>query len=178
MTQATNRLLGRGHGDSSDRSLPKVQTLMRSPFMKGDAFLGMSNKQKATLLFVVGGLFTLVSLLILANNIAFQLHMSITEATIVRVENNDGIYRSYKVVVRFKDSSNVEHEVVTQSGSSPGKVGDHLRIGYSEQNPKDYKVANSFDLIVAPLLFAAFGLVIVLGGFLFLRRQQTELRIR
>ncbi len=140
--------------------------------MRGDTFSRMSNKQKAILLLFVGGIFVFGGLLRFVGNIQFQLRAHSTAATIVDVVKTSGRYTSYTATVKFRDVDNVEHEVTITSNTAPGGVGDQARILYDYKNPSDARLNSGIDLDIAPLLFVAFGIIVIFGGLFFLRKRQ------
>ena len=146
---------------------------MRSPFVGGNAFSRMSNGRKALVLFVVGGVFLLVGLFTFLGNLSFQYAAAASTGTVMSVQRVNSLRTTDVItVVRYTDSHGGTHEVTTHNSSDEAWApGDHVVVHYDPQNPNDIRLGGATDSFVLPLVFAAFGLVIVVGGGYFWRRR-------
>jgi hypothetical protein len=129
-----------------------------------------SNRTWAVALFVVGGAFFLASPIILLGNLTFLRHSHAVIARIIQVEVKSGRYTSYIATVKFADLHGVEHTAVAPSTSTrPGGIGDQIQILNNTEDPDVVRTDSASNLVVVPIGFGVFALVMV-GGGIYLRK--------
>jgi hypothetical protein len=86
------------------------------------------------------------------------------------MEIKSGRYTSYIATVRFADLHGVEHTTIApRTSTRPGGIGDQIQIRYNIEDPNVVRTDSAFNLVIVPIGFGMFGLVMV-GGGIYLRK--------